>query len=706
MLSYLLQVFAPAITEETAHKRMTLHLSVILCVIVALCTLDFLIDSIESSKVFAGITLVYSLVSIILLRQGRIRFSQLTVPFVCWIFASMLIWNGYGLHSVKTPGLTLPIIFAALLAGYVPSIFYMILGIITLAAVLVGEHRGYVDNGLPHTSTSVEFSILCMSLVLLTIAIRTLMRNLMIERNLAKASEANYRLLAENIHDFIWTVNLELNYTYASPSCYRLFGYKPAEFIGISVMRTMHPDSMGPVSDAVLEEIQLEAKGADPNRSRVSEMQFFHKDGSSVWVEVHASFLRDVAGKAVGIVGTSCDITARKAAELDRKFIQAQLQQAHRMESIGQFAGGIAHDFNNILVALQGYSDLLLMSDDLTEADALKVREVQKASDRAAILTRQLLTFGRPKLSEVSPINLNALILDIENMLTRLLPESIQCEINLYNELENIIGDQGQLEQLLVNLSVNARDAMPGGGLLSLSTTRFVLDDDDDVSIPGATPGRYAVLSVADNGTGMKPRVLESIFDPFFTTKAVGKGTGLGMSVVHGIVLAHHAKIQIRSEENSGTCVEIYFPAVDTEVETSVLEKELEPLGGNETLLLVEDDSQVRRFAKQILSKAGYRVLCAQDGVDGVEQYRAHSQEVSLIVTDVVMPRMGGREMMGMIQAIDEQAAFLFTSGYLADETHTQFLSDGKLELLQKPYTPRTLLTFVRAQIDRAQSVP
>jgi PAS domain S-box-containing protein len=368
--------------------------------------------------------------------------------------------------------------------------------------------------------------------------------------------------------------------------------------------------------------------------------------------------LSDNSGKPYATCGISTDIT-------DRKRVEDQLRQSQKMDAIGRLAGGIAHDFNNLLTAITGYSTLALQGMDPSHPLHDFIREILKAGERAAGLTRQLLTYSRKQAMESKPLSLNTIVSDMERMLRRLIGEDVQLAANLAPDIGNVMADRGQVEQIVLNLVLNARDAMPHGGMLTLETRRTVLDALYVGTHLETSPGPHAMLAVSDTGIGMPPAVQARIFEPFFTTKEVGKGTGLGLSVVYGIVKQSCGSISVNSELGKGTTFRIYFPEIPKVPESpEAIAEPKETYRGAGTLLLVEDDDQVRRFTRRIIESLGYFVLEAKHGLQALDVLKPHSGTVRLVITDVVMPEMGGIALSERIRAASPAPPILFVSGY------------------------------------------
>jgi PAS domain S-box-containing protein len=398
------------------------------------------------------------------------------------------------------------------------------------------------------------------------------------------------------------------------------------------------------------------------------------------------------------ILESFVDISERKRAEEALRSTEEQLRQSQKMEAVGQLAGGVAHDFNNLLTAITGYGELALKSMGDSSAAYDDIREIQKAAKRAAALTEQLLAFSRKQILRPKVVDLNALVQDMENMLRRVIGEDIDLEVSLDRRLGSVWSDPSQLEQVVVNLAVNARDAMPHGGTLAIATRNVVVEASPSGDLEA---GEYVELAVRDTGTGMCAQTKAKIFEPFFTTKEVGKGTGLGLATVYGIVKQSHGSITVDSAPGRGTTFSILLPKLnDATVETEAQLKSAEPEGGIETVLLVEDEEVLRNLGRRVLELGGYTVLVARDGIEALRLCEGLDSPVDLVVTDVVMPRMGGRQLAERVAALYPSAKVLYMSGYTDDVVVRNGVSEAKMSFLQKPYSPSALLRHVREVLD------
>jgi two-component system cell cycle sensor histidine kinase/response regulator CckA len=467
------------------------------------------------------------------------------------------------------------------------------------------------------------------------------------------------------------------------------FGWTAQEAIGQSLF-ILIPDSRR--QEFAEHRTRLEAGAIVTN----FETQRLRRDGTICEVNISKCALRN-GGELSGIVSIISDST-------DRKRLEAQYRQAQKMEAVGQLAGGVAHDFNNLLTVIISYSQMLL--SDLAEDSSSRadVQEIKRAAERAALLTKQLLAFSRQQVLRPQILDLNLVVGDLEHMLRRLLREDISIVLTLDPELGAVAADPGQIEQIVMNLVVNARDAMPDGGRLSIETTNVSFDAPYQVRASEAqlAAGAYVVIAVSDNGSGMSPQVQARIFEPFFTTKRMNEGTGLGLSTVYGIVKQSGGYITVYSELGFGTTFKIYLPRVDAAADAASLDDfaALHTTGGGETVLIVEDDDALRTVACRSLRQCGYEVLVASDGAEALEQCSRREGGLHLVVTDMVMPEMSGIELAESIALSYPEIRVLLMSGYTRDETARRGIASERYAFLEKPFTPSKLAARVRELLD------
>jgi PAS domain S-box-containing protein len=437
------------------------------------------------------------------------------------------------------------------------------------------------------------------------------------------------------------------------------------------------------------------------------ERNYKRKDGTTLTVLIKDALTRDAEGKVTGIYSTIQDITERKQMEQEKKNLEEQLRQSQRIEAIGRLAGGIAHDFNNLLTVIKGYTQLSLLG--LKEGDPLKgsLEEIQKSSERAADLTHQLLAFSRRQMLEFKVLDLNAVLRNLDKMLRRVLGEDVKLVTLLAEDLGRVKADPGQMEQVVMNLAVNARDAMPSGGRLTIETANVQLDEAYARAHISVSPGCYVVLSVSDTGVGMTQEVKERVFEPFFTTKEISKGTGLGLSTVYGIVKQSGGNIWVYSEPGKGTTFKIYLQRVDEpleELREKMVGEELPR--GKETVLVVEDDEKVRKLIVEILGRQGYRVLEASHGDEALLIHETHDGLIPLILVDVVMPGMSGSELAKRIASLRPEIKILYMSGYTDNAIVHHGVLAGGLNYIQKPFTMDGLTRKVREVLDKDSKPP
>ncbi|RMF61080.1 MAG: PAS domain S-box protein [Calditrichaeota bacterium] len=501
-----------------------------------------------------------------------------------------------------------------------------------------------------------------------------------------KASEKSYRELFDNATDAIYIQDKEGNFLDVNKGAEKMYGYPREFFIGKT------PEVLSAPGKNDLTELSERIQKAFAGEPQRFEFWGLRSNGEVFPKEVRLN-RGTYFGKEV-VIAFAQDIT-------ERKQLEEQLLQAQKMEAIGKLAGGIAHDFNNLLTVINGYSDLLLDQIDSDHPLFSSVQQIQKAGLRAAELTAQLLAFSRRQVIQPIVMNINQVVRDTEKMLRRLIGENIELLTYLEKDLGNIKADIGQIEQIIFNLAVNARDAMPEGGKLTIETANVELDEVYSRNHLNVIPGSHVMLTVSDTGTGMTKDVQEHIFEPFFTTKGVGEGTGLGLSTVYGIVRQNNGTIWVYSEPGKGSTFKIYFPRVDAKLEQRYRREAVpEHLKGSETILLVEDDESVRKLAKEILEQNGYRVLEASDGEEALKLEAQYPESIDLILTDVIMPRMSGKELVSKIQERRSEMKVVYCSGY-TDNTivHQGVLEEGT-RFIQKPFTPLTLLEIIRNTLD------
>jgi PAS domain S-box-containing protein len=495
-----------------------------------------------------------------------------------------------------------------------------------------------------------------------------------------RESEARLRVLVEQLPAVLWTVGKDLRFTSALGAGLARLGLKPNQIVGVSLMEYFE------TSDQTFLPI------AAHRRATRGEPVTFHVEWKGGSYTCHVEPLRTAEGDLQGAICMALDIT-------DRKQLEEQLRQAQKMEAVGRLAGGIAHDFNNLLMVIQGYADLL--TERLADGDPLRrnAEQIQTASQRATSLTRQLLAFSRKQMLAPKVLNVQSVVAEMEKILRRLIGEDIQLETSSAPDLGLIKADRSQIEQVILNLAVNARDAMPEGGRLTIETANVELDKAAAHPPAVLSPGKYVMLAVTDNGCGMDAETQAHIFEPFFTTKEKGKGTGLGLATVYGIVKQSGGYVWVYSEPGRGTSFKVYLPRIEDEptargrdgkTDTRALPR------GSETVLLVEDEKGVRELAREYLELVGYTVIEAEDGHTALELAAMHVGPIQLLMTDVVMPGISGRELAGRVKAIRPDIKILFMSGYTDQSVVHHGILDTDAALLQKPFTMAALAAKLR----------
>ncbi len=519
---------------------------------------------------------------------------------------------------------------------------------------------------------------------ILTFVARQLASAVEIKRNeqALRRSEARYRSLVQSSVYGIYRSSLQGRFLDVNPALITMLGYGSAEEVLL----------LDPEKDVFVhseEHTRLIDEFRRTGRLDGMEVKWKRHDGKAITVRI--------SGRAVSSADEPADVLEAIAEDVtDRRVLEDQFRQAQKMEAVGRLAGGVAHDFNNLLMVISGYAEVMLAALDSGHPLREKALAIQQASDRATTLTRQLLAFSRKQLLELKVVDVNAIVVDMERLLRPLIGEAIEFVTNLTPEAAHTRADAGQLEQVLMNLVVNARDAMTSGGTLILQTEKIVVDDSHRRGPTFIRPGHYVMLSVSDTGTGMDKETQSRIFEPFFTTKEKGKGTGLGLSTVYGIVKQTGGYVMVQSEPGRGTTFQIYLPRAEGAAEKHSAPVAPTALGGTETVLLVEDEESVRQLVRETLTAKGYRVMEAENGESGMAAAARHDGKIDLVITDVVMPGMGGRELVKQLAQRRPDTKVLYLSGYTEDA----IVNDGTIEsgaaFLQKPFTLQSLSRKVR----------
>ncbi len=503
-----------------------------------------------------------------------------------------------------------------------------------------------------------------------------------------RESEARYRTLVEQAADGIFVADAEGHYVDVNTAACELLGYSREEILSMNI-RDVIATEPGLDDPPQLEDLRA-------GKVIIRERWLRRKDGSVLPVEISAKRLPD--GRLQGIVR---DISERRRAERQRQELAEQLRQAQKMEVVGQLAGGVAHDFNNLLTSILGHGEIILRDPALAESVRRDIEEIQAAAERGAALTGQLLAFSRRQVLVPQTVNLNEIVTGLEGMLRRLIGENIELSIVAGGDPGFVRADPVQLEQVILNLAINARDAMPAGGKLMLKTENVGLDEAFARTHVGVVPGDYVLLSVEDNGCGMDAETRRHAFEPFFTTKEAGRGTGLGLSMVYGIVQQSGGQVWLESEVGRGTVCRVYLPRVEAEVEhVTRRPTQIQSRRGSETILLVEDEQRVRALASRILEDHGYTVLAANDPREALELMDRHGDSVSLLLMDVVLPQMSGRDLAERLLETWPGTRVLYMSGYMHDTVYRQGMLESGVAFLQKPFGVESLLHTVREVLD------
>ncbi len=515
-----------------------------------------------------------------------------------------------------------------------------------------------------------------------------------------RTSDDLYRSLIESTAAIPWEIDLKsLRFTYIGPRVEELSGYPPEQWINSEFWAArVHPNDR---------ETAVNYRQTASSRGENHEFNYrlIKADGGIIWIR-DIAFVSSENDQPSMMRGFFFDITKFKDVELEKQKLESQLRQAQKMEAIGQLAGGIAHDFNNYLMTIMGFGELLLMNFPEKHPNRSNLDEILGAADKASALTRSLLAFSRKQVMDPRPVDLNEVIERIGKIITRLLGEEINLRFKPAPGKIIVKADQGQLEQVIMNMAANAKDAMANGGDFLIEVTSLTIDQEYIDHHGYGKPGPYGEIKFADSGTGMDSRTSEKIFEPFYTTKEKGKGTGLGMSIVHGIVKQHEGFISLTSEIGRGSTFRVLLPCLPNLVEkrigqTPPLTEALQESNGNEIILLAEDEEAVRRLLTTILEEAGYEVIQTVDGNQAIAEYNSARRQIALLILDVIMPNKSGKEVMDHVQKLDPDARILLISGYTDEIIHSKGILDKELDFLTKPILPHQLLKKVRQILDR-----
>ncbi len=518
-----------------------------------------------------------------------------------------------------------------------------------------------------------------------------------------RESEARYRLLAENVSDVIWTMDLDLNFTYISPSVEAMEGYTIEEAMARRIEDYMTPESYKLARKTLDEELAWQrAHPGDVPRTRMLELEQYRKDGTLIWAEMTMSFLCDANNQPVGILGITRDITQRKR-------LQAQIQHAQKLESLGVLAGGIAHDFNNLLMGILGNASLALMELRTQSKARHNVEQIETAAMRAAELSRQMLAYSGKGKFVIEPICISSLVEEMTHLLGASISKKAVLKYHFADNLPLIEGDATQLRQVIMNLITNASEAIGDkSGIITVGTGVMEADQSylADTYVNDELPrGSYVYLEVSDTGCGMDQETQKKIFDPFFTKKFMGRG--LGLAAVLGIIRGHNGAIKVYSEVGKGSTVKVLFPC-STLNSKAVLQATKQEIGwrGSGTILVVDDEQTVRAVAKMILEEFGFDVLTANDGAQAVEVFREHAKQIDAVLLDMTMPRLSGEEVFTELRRIRPDVPVVLSSGYNEEEATARFTGKGLAGFLQKPYRPNALIQKLRELLSKEGTSP
>jgi PAS domain S-box-containing protein len=506
----------------------------------------------------------------------------------------------------------------------------------------------------------------------------------------AGSLEQRLQSVLASVPDVLFSLDASLNrWLYLSPACHMVFGFTPEELAADPGLwrHSMHPD------DRLRYEKEL-ARVRQTAHPATVEYRLQHPDGSTRWIRGTIVPIVDGLGALVRLDGIARDIT-------NERRLEEQLRLAQKMEAVGTLAGGVAHDFNNLLTVIKSSVDLALFGQQPGDPVRDELARIDESVDRAAALTRQLLAFGRKQVLEPRGVDLNALLAGTVKMLERLIGADVRLVLRQTSDPATVMADPGQVEQVVMNLCVNARDAMPRGGELALLTERITLQEDFRASHPWARLGDFVVLTVSDTGMGMDEATQARIFEPFFTTKELGRGTGLGLAVVYGIVKQHGGLIHVYSEPGKGTAFRVYFPFHPTQAEAPATESLPGHVGGTETILLAEDNAALRTAATTLLQRLGYQVLGAANGEEALEILAEQGDAVQLAVLDLLMPGIGGQEVFERARVLHPKLRFIFSTGYSPDTAQMEPIRALSAEFLPKPYGLQALAQAVRRALER-----
>jgi PAS domain S-box-containing protein len=514
-----------------------------------------------------------------------------------------------------------------------------------------------------------------------------------------RASEEKYRFITERMSDVIWTLDSNLAVQYVSPSVSKALGFTSEERMKQTLFERITPESFKKVQEVLKFETQRDRESdVDPDRAVTLELEYYHKSGSTVWHETVVSSIRDAEGNITGFHGASRDVTERKKMEAERKGLEERLRRAEKMEAIGTLAGGIAHDFNNILSAIMGYTEMAIQGLDENSPLRRYLDQVFKAAERARDLVKQILAFSRQSEEKPRPLRISPIIKEVLKLLRASVPSTIKIRQNIHEDRDTVFADPAQIHQVLMNLCTNAAHAMQGRqGELNVSLVPVNIEPPDNLIIHhDLSPGKHLRLTVSDTGAGIDNEVMDRIFDPFFTTKKPGEGTGLGLSVVYGIVKSYGGAISVQSEVGKGTEFNVYLPLL-TEVEAKQEAKDKTPIpGGKERILFVDDEAALVQLAAGTLSGLGYEVVGRTSSLEALELFRTRPDWFDLVITDMTMPNMAGSELAQRFMRLRPDIPVILCTGFSEAMTQEKAKAIGVREFIMKPIVQRQIAEAIR----------
>jgi len=511
-----------------------------------------------------------------------------------------------------------------------------------------------------------------------------------------RVSEERLRIITEQVTDMIWTIDEAFNFTFVTPSVERILGYTPEEFLSKNVASVVTQDSLM-IAGKVLSE-RVEAALREP---QTMELEHVCKDGSRIWAEITVAFMVDEAGRPAGVIGVTRDISQRKQIEEEKKRLEAHHLQAQKMEALGTLAGGIAHDFNNILSAVIGFSEIALSEMEPGTLLYDNIGEILKAGQRARDLVRQILAFSRQAEQERMPLDLVPIITEVLKLLRATLPTTIEISQQIDWNLKPVMASPMEIHQILMNLCTNAGYAMrQHGGVLGIEVSMVELDDTAFTGDnPRIKPGSFLRLAVSDTGGGMQPEIMERIFEPFFTTKKTGEGTGMGLSMVHGIINSLDGIIKVNSELGQGSVFEVYLP-VSEQRESQAPDPDETPVSGNERILFVDDESALVNIGRQMLERLGYEVVTSTNAQEALNLFREEPDRFDLVITDMTMPGITGDELAGEILRVKPSVPIILCTGFSERMSEKQARDMGIRGFLMKPLLQRPMAEAIRQALD------